>query len=43
MRDEISFSVPPEQVQIMGGMWVPIDELREREAELNPASTLVLP
>lgn len=29
MRNEISFSVPPEDVQIVGGMWVPIEELRE--------------
>ncbi len=43
MRNEISFSVPPEDVQIVGGMWVPIEELRRLEAELNPPSTLVLP
>lgn len=43
MRNEISFSVPPEDVQIVGGMWVPIEELRALEAQFNPPSTLVLP
>jgi hypothetical protein len=43
MRNEISFSAPPEDVEIIGGMWVPIEELRALEAELNPPSTLVLP
>jgi hypothetical protein len=43
MRNEISFSVPPEDVEIIGGMWVPIEELRALDAQFNPPSSLVLP
>jgi hypothetical protein len=43
MRNELGFSLPPEQVRLIGGMSVTIDELRALEAELNPPSTLVLP
>lgn len=43
MRNELGFSVPPEQVRPIGGMWVSYEELKALEAELNPPSTLILP
>lgn len=42
IRNEITFSVPLEQVQIIGGMVYPIEELRVLEQQYNPPSTLNL-
>jgi hypothetical protein len=42
IRSEIIFSVPLDEVQIIGGMTVPIEELRALEAQYNPPSNLLL-
>jgi hypothetical protein len=47
IKDEITFSAPLEEVQIIGGMVVPIEELRALEAQYGsppspPSSDLLL-
>jgi hypothetical protein len=42
IKDEIRFSVPLDEVEIIGGMIVPIEQLRELEAQFNPPSNLIL-
>jgi hypothetical protein len=42
IRSEIIFSIPLDEVQIIGSMTVPIEELRALEAQYNPPSNLLL-
>jgi hypothetical protein len=42
IKEEITFSVPLDEVEIIGAMTVPIEELRELEAQSNTSSDLIL-